>query len=293
MTDEEARICELAYGFTEYEPVPTRRSATAWASRRRPCSASVRRRLASHARPLAWLSRRRTDMDTITFLHPGDPRPHDGRRRRHPRSRPASSSSSAPTTGSRVWGSSRVMCGERAPPREHPARPLPRLGASRPTSPRSSACASQLSRRPTRSPLPTRRAPCIRTTTCGGSRSRRARLPSGATVAARRTCRLAPTRTHTPPALHLARVPHRPERPPPTVIVVHTKPRCVQCDAVEALPRPPRPGVRRGPAHPRLDRRLPGRRHPRAPVVELPGEEPFGGFRAPLLDAWRVKNGGK
>ncbi|WP_157601800.1 hypothetical protein [Promicromonospora kroppenstedtii] len=22
MTDEEARICELAYGFTEYEPVP-------------------------------------------------------------------------------------------------------------------------------------------------------------------------------------------------------------------------------------------------------------------------------
>ncbi|WP_084800198.1 glutaredoxin domain-containing protein [Promicromonospora kroppenstedtii] len=42
-----------------------------------------------------------------------------------------------------------------------------------------------------------------------------------------------PPRTHTPPALHLARVPHRPERPPPTVIVVHTKPRCVQCDAVK------------------------------------------------------------
>lgn len=72
------------------------------------------------------------------------------------------------------------------------------------------------------------------------------------------------------------------------MITVHTKPRCVQCDATK------RYLDRHGLAFVEVDltpestARFQAAGVLAAPVVELPGHAPFGGFRAPLLDAYRA-----
>lgn len=72
------------------------------------------------------------------------------------------------------------------------------------------------------------------------------------------------------------------------MILVHTKPRCVQCDATKRYLD--RHGLEweEVPLTPESTAAFQARGILAAPVVELPGEEPFGGFRAPLLDAYRA-----
>lgn len=75
------------------------------------------------------------------------------------------------------------------------------------------------------------------------------------------------------------------------MIVVHTKPKCVQCDAVKRYLDRHGLEFKEVPLTPESTAAFQAAGILAAPVVELPGEEPFGGFRASLLDAWRVKNG--
>jgi glutaredoxin-like protein NrdH len=72
-------------------------------------------------------------------------------------------------------------------------------------------------------------------------------------------------------------------------VTVHTKPACVQCDAVKRYLD--RYGIefQEVPLTPESAAAFQARGILAAPVVELPGEPPFGGYRRPLLDAWRVK----
>lgn len=73
------------------------------------------------------------------------------------------------------------------------------------------------------------------------------------------------------------------------MIRVHTKPVCVQCDAVKRYLRRHGLEFEEVPLTPESTAAFQAAGILAAPVVELPGEEPFGGFRASLLDAYRAR----
>ena len=72
------------------------------------------------------------------------------------------------------------------------------------------------------------------------------------------------------------------------MITVHTQPNCMPCRAVKRYLDKHELPYREVPLDDASRAAFQARGILAAPVVELPGEEPFGGFRVPLLDAWRA-----
>jgi glutaredoxin-like protein NrdH len=73
------------------------------------------------------------------------------------------------------------------------------------------------------------------------------------------------------------------------MIIVHTQPRCMPCLAVKRWLAKRGFAYREEPITPESAARFRALGILESPVVELPGEPPHGGFRAPLLEAYAAR----